>query len=1332
MVAGVVAGDPEVQSSNRVILHIDLDAFYAQVEVIRLGRDPSMPLCVQQWGGVIAVNYAAKALGITRHDTVEEVLKKCPDVELVHVETVGEAEPPPRSGTSDEAREGFTLELEAEDESALDAGVFRTEACNPDDKKMKVSLNRYRVASDAIFEALRSSLRGLCGRVGLLTTRGSKKGSSTTWIFEKASVDEVYMDVSELVLHLSQAYADCAAQHPSASTSERIAGEDGGVLQHVLGQCFDYVRGTPEQHVLGHQSTSALWYSDRALWWGGAIAKELREHVHTTLCYTCSAGIAHNKMIAKMCSAMHKPFQQTVTPADAVPELMHGTPIKKIRFLGGKLGQRLEAQKLHTAGDVQQVPWPQLLHLCHGDESTAQWVHSIVRGVDASPVTDRSKPKSMLAAKSMAAEASWDNIHRWVDVLCNELGDRLQHDSEKHHRTWKTLTVRFRTAKKRWPYTSRSAPLPVFAWGPCPDGGRAIVASKAALLIAGHTKAVLQRCAKQQELELPLIHLSVQLSNPAAVQAPGDQSADLRAYFTAARGPSAPSSAAACPGGPPSESPAPCPSALSVPTTSPPAVRTAPPTPPSQSTGPFAPLATADNRAATGAAAWRSALWEHSPAHRSTGPSGTPSGSVHAPTPEDTAVPRSAQRYDSLSSTAPRIPDHCRRPHGPGPGPHAHAAAAAPALELCHTHPGLGAPHASNPREDGARGALLQIPPVMSPASHSSPQPRPSLAPAAAGAVRSACSLLPHCTAPCPSAPSAPSPTPALPASRAPTAVATGSPKVAFSPVTPAPTSASVSTPVPIPPHDLKPPSSSLWDSDLALLRVPLTVSAAPAPAPARPSSGATSLLPVHTAVPPRASAPSPRQVRDGAAATPCAVRQNAGGSAAVGHTAVTAADQATPRPSRHGDSFAGATPQRTPLPTAAATATANATATVTANATANATATVTANAAAAATNRIPQLFKGVSPKSTKRGQQTLLNLRGGSMNSRSEEIRRGTSTTRNGAAGAIVACPICDMKVLSDHINHHLDLECNGTRGEVLPTDVDSAAGQCNYSVATLPSPGHKRKFEDGAEDQTRPLKQQQQQPLPSGTALLHGPDGPTRCLGADVCPKGWGASLVQSRPVPIQSKLLPSPLAAFEIPQVPGLYNFPMFLSAAEEQAILSGLDQDPRHLWRPSEFNGECLSKKWGVVTDLARRTVRPADPSRGEFEMPALLQPLVARFAEAQRPWHRLLHNFCPNESNSNDYQAARGHYLADHFDDRFLSGDILVGVSLSGECHMSFKNEKPPHQTVKVRLPRCSLQVVTGKARFEWTHGIQKSDLLDPRRVSVIFRQSKCPWPEPMQ
>jgi nucleotidyltransferase/DNA polymerase involved in DNA repair len=47
-----------------------------QVEQVRLGIPTEQPLAVQQWEGLIAVNYAARAAGIVRHERVSEALRK--------------------------------------------------------------------------------------------------------------------------------------------------------------------------------------------------------------------------------------------------------------------------------------------------------------------------------------------------------------------------------------------------------------------------------------------------------------------------------------------------------------------------------------------------------------------------------------------------------------------------------------------------------------------------------------------------------------------------------------------------------------------------------------------------------------------------------------------------------------------------------------------------------------------------------------------------------------------------------------------------------------------------------------------------------------------------------------------------------------------------------------------------------------------------------------------------------------------------------------------------------------------------------------------------------
>ena len=80
----------------RCIAHIDLDAFYAQCEMVRLAVPEDQPLAVQQWQGLIAINYPARKFGITRFLPLSEAKKLCPELICQHVQTWREGESEPK------------------------------------------------------------------------------------------------------------------------------------------------------------------------------------------------------------------------------------------------------------------------------------------------------------------------------------------------------------------------------------------------------------------------------------------------------------------------------------------------------------------------------------------------------------------------------------------------------------------------------------------------------------------------------------------------------------------------------------------------------------------------------------------------------------------------------------------------------------------------------------------------------------------------------------------------------------------------------------------------------------------------------------------------------------------------------------------------------------------------------------------------------------------------------------------------------------------------------------------------------------------------------------
>ena len=69
--------------SSRCVISLDLDCFYAQCEELRRPELKGKPLGVQQKMLVITSNYAARAYGIKKGDSLHAVRQKCPHITIV-------------------------------------------------------------------------------------------------------------------------------------------------------------------------------------------------------------------------------------------------------------------------------------------------------------------------------------------------------------------------------------------------------------------------------------------------------------------------------------------------------------------------------------------------------------------------------------------------------------------------------------------------------------------------------------------------------------------------------------------------------------------------------------------------------------------------------------------------------------------------------------------------------------------------------------------------------------------------------------------------------------------------------------------------------------------------------------------------------------------------------------------------------------------------------------------------------------------------------------------------------------------------------------------------
>ena len=267
---------------------------------------------------------------------LEDAKKLCPEIHCVHVDTIGE-------------------------------GKFK-----------KAHLGPYRRASVRILEIIKRF----------------------TLNIERASIDEVYLDLTDQVKDITQL---------NSIDMDRI--------------------GT----IYGNSDCDPL------LLHGAMIVHEIRYLIETELGYTASAGLASSKVVAKLCSALNKPNKQTIVPESQILQFMSTVKISKIRMLGGQLKDEL---KKHYPAEMCSELWPtslvELQKNCGAVEG--KLIYELIRGIDKSEIVVRHEVKSHMAAKSEKF-INRTEIESIVLLLCTELHERILDDYEEHSRWPNTITL---------------------------------------------------------------------------------------------------------------------------------------------------------------------------------------------------------------------------------------------------------------------------------------------------------------------------------------------------------------------------------------------------------------------------------------------------------------------------------------------------------------------------------------------------------------------------------------------------------------------------------------------------------------------------------------------------------------------------------------------------------------------------------------------------------------------------------------------------------------------------------------------------------------------------
>lgn len=398
-------GSSSVHSPLRVIALVDLDAFYAQCEQIRLGLPTSQPLAVQQWQGLIAINYAARNFGLNRFIRLQEAQQKCPELICQHVPTWKEGE-------------DFWA---YRDDSAINAGL------------QKASLDPYRRESRKIIHIMKDCL-----------PEGTK--------VEKASIDEMFIDLSTVVhKQLLDKYEELHGPPPYDDPTEALPAPGTTIVDFASADALiDLNEGETEED-------DPDW-DDVAMQIGSEVVREIRATIKLKLNYTCSAGIANNKMMAKLGSGYQKPNKQTVVRNRAVQTFLSTFKFTDMRGLGGKFGAQIrDAFGTETVDELLKVPM-ETMRAKLGDEAGKE-IYKKIRGHDHEEVSTRTQIKSMLSAKSFRPSINdFETGVKWMKIFATDIYARLVEDGllEKKRRP-RTLDLSHR---RMGTTTSKQVPIP--------------------------------------------------------------------------------------------------------------------------------------------------------------------------------------------------------------------------------------------------------------------------------------------------------------------------------------------------------------------------------------------------------------------------------------------------------------------------------------------------------------------------------------------------------------------------------------------------------------------------------------------------------------------------------------------------------------------------------------------------------------------------------------------------------------------------------------------------------------------------------------------------------
>lgn len=191
---------------------------------------------------------------------------------------------------------------------------------------------------------------------------------------------------------------------------------------------------------------------------GSQVAAELREAIHSKLGLTGCAGIATNKLLAKLVSGTFKPNQQTTLLPEDVSHIMGSLgSLRKVPGIGHQTAKRLQALGVTSVQDLEHFPLDHLVTQ-FGDPS-ARRLKNLAIGVDDSTVNPTGAPQSLSDEDSFKKMSSTEAVIEKIQELLLSLVTRMHKDG-RQPQTFRLTIRKYTTTNKWFSRESRQCPIP--------------------------------------------------------------------------------------------------------------------------------------------------------------------------------------------------------------------------------------------------------------------------------------------------------------------------------------------------------------------------------------------------------------------------------------------------------------------------------------------------------------------------------------------------------------------------------------------------------------------------------------------------------------------------------------------------------------------------------------------------------------------------------------------------------------------------------------------------------------------------------------------------------